>query len=160
MILYTLALASAARFGGATVFEAGSGIGYSTAWLLLGIEHGGGGLVYAVERSPDRAAMLVKAIKRLKLERRLRLLVGDAVEAAQQADERFHMVFMDLEKSRYVELFKAVEGKVVEGGFVVAHNAWMAPGYVQYVKRRDGWITSVVPSSEGLVVSVKVDDPA
>ena len=156
LILYTLALASAARFGGAVVFEAGAGVGYSTAWLLLGIEHGGGGLVYAVERSPDRAGKLIEAVKRLGLGNRLRLLVGDAIEAARRVDEEIHMVFIDIEKSRYVELFKAVEDKVVEGGLVVAHNAWMVPGYVRYVKGKSGWATSIVHSSEGLVVSIKV----
>ena len=155
LILYTLAFTLAARFRGAVVFEAGSGVGYSTAWLLLGVEHGGGGLVYAVERSPQRAARMAEAAERLGLRHRLRVVVGDAVEAARRIGGEVHLVFIDVEKHRYVELFEALEDRVAMGGVVAAHNAWMAPSYVEHVSHREGWVTAVVPSSEGLVVSVK-----
>lgn len=157
LILYTLAFTAAARFNGARVLEAGSGLGYSTAWLLLGVEHGGGGLVYAVERSPRRAARVAEAAEELGLAHRLKVVVGDAVEAAKRLSGELHLVFMDIEKYRYLELFEAVEDKVAVGGVVAAHNAWMAPRYVEEASRRTGWVTAVMPTSEALALSVKVE---
>jgi len=155
LIIYSLTFLVSSKFNSLKVFEAGSGVGYSTLWFLLALKEVGSGLIYAVDRSERKIGKLISHVRKLGLENYLKTIVGDAVEVAKEVEEDFLIVFIDIEKHRYIELFKAVEDKVVPGGLVLAHNAWMASSYVKWIKNRNGWKTIVVPSTGGLVLTVK-----
>ena len=156
MILYSITFLLATYFEEINIVEAGSGIGYSTLWFLLAIKHGGRGTVHAIERNEKRAKILINNVTNLGLDKYLRIYIGEAIKVMQRLSKGIHLAFIDIDKHKYIEAFKVLENNVVSGGVILAHNAWMVPGYVEYVLNKRGWMTTIIPSDEGIVLSVKI----
>jgi len=156
MILYSITFLLATYFEEINIVEAGSGIGYSTLWFLLAIKHGGRGTVHAIERNEKRAKILINNVTNLGLDKYLRIYIGEAIKVMQRLSKGIHLAFIDIDKHKYIEAFKVLENNVVSGGVILAHNAWMVPGYVEYVLNKRGWMTTIIPSDEGIVLSIKI----
>lgn len=155
LIIYSLTLLFSSRFKNLKIFEAGSGIGYSTLWFLLALKENNGGIVYAVDKSKKKLEKLISNARELGLEKFLKTFVGDAVRVAEEIGDCFHIAFIDIEKHRYIELFKVIEDRITRGGVVLAHNAWMVSSYIKWLKNKSIWKTIIIPSSEGIVLSIK-----
>jgi len=156
MILYSITFLLATYFEEINIVEAGSGIGYSTLWFLLAIKRGGRGTVHAIERNEKRAKILINNVTNLGLDKYLRIYIGEAIKVMQRLSKGIHLAFIDIDKHKYIEAFKVLENNVVSGGVILAHNAWMVPGYVEYVLNKRGWMTTIIPSDEGIVLSIKI----
>ena len=85
--LYLLAQISGAR----RIFEMGSAIGYSTVWLARAA--GPGAEIFYTDGDPANAARARGYLRRAKLERRVKILVGDAVELIDSIGGQFDLDF-------------------------------------------------------------------
>jgi predicted O-methyltransferase YrrM len=78
--------------------------------------------------------------------------VGDALDVIPRIEEGFDMVFLDAEKSQYLNYLKLVEDRLPRGSVIVADNARSLAhsmrDYLEYVRSsgrydgtlmRDGW---------------------
>ncbi len=165
LILYSLASTLPRVSRCPTVFEAGSGIGYSTLWIAFALsEVSGCGRIIATEYSSDRFSVLREVIGEFNLDRFVETIQGDSVEVVGSMDpESIDMVFLDIEKSRYIEFFEAAEKRIRPGGVLAAHNIY-APdpiagrGFVEHVasRYRDRWRISVAPTGAGMAIAVKL----
>jgi predicted O-methyltransferase YrrM len=162
LVLFTTTALVASRFPSPVVFEAGSGAGYSTLWIAYAMHKlGVKGLVYATERDPGVARVLRDNVEGSFMSGYVRVVEGDAVEAARRLRSSVHMAFIDIEKSRYIDVFRAIEPRVARGGVVLAHNVYLpdpkaVSEYISYVEEKEGWLTLVVPTRVGLAVSFKL----
>ena len=100
------------------IVEMGSGFGYSAYWFTKGLKKGKVVLIDYQERNInlareffDRAGLLNKAEFR----------VGDAVDIGQEY-RNIDMLFLDLEKVRYMEAIKSLEKNLSPDGVVIADN--------------------------------------
>ncbi len=161
------------------VFEFGSGFGYSAYWFARELPANGTVVLTEVDREELEDARAY--FERAGLADRAHFEHGDAIETVTEYQGPFDVALVDNEKSRYVEAFEAVRGKLREGGLVLADNAVTAgpidradvlavlrgesveaseasrgvADYLGHVRDADGFDTALLPLGEGVAVSVK-----
>jgi predicted O-methyltransferase YrrM len=124
-LLYLLARIAGAR----RVLEIGTLGGYSTTWLARALPPGG--VVVSLERDPKHAEVARRSLDGAATGVRVDVRVGDAVESLRDMiashEEAFDVVFIDADKSRYVEyldlsLKLCRPGSIVLGDNLIRHG--------------------------------------
>ncbi len=106
--------------GARRVFEMGSAIGYSTLWLAQAV--GPKGMVYYTDGDPANAERARAYLKKARLLGRVRILVGDALNLLDSTPGQFDLIFNDVDKAQYPEVFRRAVGRVRVGGLFVTDN--------------------------------------
>lgn len=164
--------------GASSIFEFGSGFGYSATWFAGGL--GADGQLVLTEYDPDNAELAGEYLERAGYDELVTIEVGDACEIVDEYSGPFDIVLFDHEKSRYPEAIPLVESKLSPGGLLLADNMMHGPmefdtilrgldgerpstdsargvvAYLEQITAHDGFETTVLPVGNGLAVSVKV----
>lgn len=163
-----------------TVFEFGSGFGYSASWFL----RGGADRVVLTEFDADELEQGRAFLAEAGLADRCVFEEGDAMETVDRYDGPFDAVLVDHQKERYADAFRAVADAVAPGGVVAADNVMRGPidfdallaslegdadaidpadadsagiaAYLDAVRAHDAFETALLPVGSGLAVSTKV----
>jgi len=115
-VLYQLARLSRAQ----RVFEMGSAIGYSTLWLARAV--GPKGVVYYTDGDPANVRRAEAYLRRARLLDRVRLLAGDALDLLRSTEGEFDLIFNDVNKHQYPEVFRLAVPRVRLGGLFITDN--------------------------------------
>jgi predicted O-methyltransferase YrrM len=115
-LMYLLAQISGAR----RIFEMGSAIGYSTIWLARAA--GAKAEIYYTDGDPKNAQRAKEFFKQAKVERRIRMMTGDALELLDGVRGRFDMIFIDVNKEQYPAALKKAMPRIERGGLLVTDN--------------------------------------
>jgi len=168
-LLYQLARLIRAR----RVFELGSAIGYSTLWLAHAV--GPRGTVFFTDNDRANARRAESYFRRAGVTGHIRLLVGDALRLLEATPGKFDLIFNDVDKTQYPEVFQLVIPRLRVGGLFVADNVLRSGRVVRPAPRgnaetRATWqfnrllcgsqelFTTIIPLREGLSVSQKLGD--
>jgi predicted O-methyltransferase YrrM len=154
-----------------SVFELGSGYGYSTAWFARAVREKGGGVVHHVVWDAQLSQRARGHLSALGYGDLIRYTVGEAVDALRNTSGPFDLIFLDIQKEAYSEALEVIEAKLLPGGVLIADNVlWsgrifdsaddspQTAGIRDFTNRiatSPRWITSVVPIRDGLVVALK-----
>lgn len=114
--LYLLAVAIQAR----RVFEMGSAIGYSTVWLARAV--GERGEVYYTDGDPKNAKEAERYFKRAGVSKQVHILVGNSLDLIQQVKGEFDIVFNDVDKHWYPQVFRLAVPRIRSGGLFITDN--------------------------------------
>jgi len=106
-----------------TVFEFGSGYGYSASWFLAG----GADEIVLTEIDEAELDMARSFLARAGHGDRVHYELGDALDVVGEYDGPFDLVLIDHDKPRYTDGFEEVREKVPEGGVIVADNMIRGP---------------------------------
>lgn len=104
-----------------TVFEMGSGFGYSAAWIAGALPPGGE--ITLTDGSESRLAAARTTLDRLETGAQIHARRGDALELLEKSAHPFDMVFCDVDKEAYPDAFKIASGLLHPGGLFVCDNA-------------------------------------
>jgi predicted O-methyltransferase YrrM len=115
-LLYQLARLIRAR----RVFEMGSAIGYSTLWLARAV--GPAGRVFYTDSDPANVRRAQKYLLRAGVHRRVTFLTGDALELLAKTSGKFDLIFNDVDKAQYPEVFHLAVPRLRRGGLFVTDN--------------------------------------
>lgn len=115
-LLYQLARLIEAR----RVFELGSAIGYSTLWLARAV--GPEGTVFYTDSDPANARRAEASFRRAGVADRVRILVGDALRMFEATESEFDLIFNDVSKTQYPEVFRLALPRLRSGGLFIADN--------------------------------------
>jgi predicted O-methyltransferase YrrM len=165
-LLYQLARLIRAR----RVFELGSAIGYSTLWLARAV--GPEGTVYYTDNSPDNARRAEASFRRAGVADRVHILVGDALQMLKSTEGEFDLVFNDVRKPEYPEVFRLALPRLRHGGLLIADNVLRHGRAARPAPRRDTatraiqkfnrlvygspeLFTTIVPLRDGFAVCLK-----
>jgi caffeoyl-CoA O-methyltransferase len=164
---YQLARLANAR----SVFELGSGFGYSTAWFARAVRENGGGVVHHVVWDDDLSRRAREHLDGLGLSDLVRFTVGEAVEKLRAEPGTFDLIFNDIDKEGYPASLEVIHARLKVGGLLITDNAlWhgeifdpantspATEGVREFTRRlrtSDRWITSLVPIRDGLLVALK-----
>jgi caffeoyl-CoA O-methyltransferase len=166
-LLYQLARLAGAR----RVFELGSAIGYSTLWLARAV--GSRGTVYYTDGDPANARRAQTYLQRAGVAKGVRLLTGDALELLRSTEGQFDLIFNDVNKDQYPEVFRLAVPRLRLGGLFITDNVlWYGrsarpakPGDVQtaaiqkfnhLLYRSPRLFTTVIPLRDGLAVCQRI----
>jgi predicted O-methyltransferase YrrM len=168
-LLYQLA-----RLGGARrVFEMGSAIGYSTLWLARAV--GPYGIVYYTDGDPKNARRAKSYLARAGMLSRVRLLTGDALHILDSTDGQFDLIFNDVGKTQYPEVFRMAVPRLRIGGLFITDNVlWSGRAarsarpkdastraiqqFNRLIYRSRNLYTTIVPLRDGFAVCVKTSE--
>jgi predicted O-methyltransferase YrrM len=118
------------------ILEVGSLYGYSA--ILIAKNSPANAEITTVEKNPEHARITERNIERAKLEGQIKVLRGDAMEILSKLPGPFDLVFLDAEKTQYLDYLKAVENKLHQGSVVVADNVGVfqdqMQNYLHYVR--------------------------
>ncbi len=146
--------------GGNLFGDFGAGIGYSTAWIALGVEAGckESCRVVAVEYLPGRAERLRVLGDRLGLRKvEIEVREADALKVLKDMpDNSLSLAFIDIDKHLYVDALRLLEYKLEKGGVALFHNAFYPRPPNEFFKAvsRSPWKPIIAPSTHGMVVAV------
>lgn len=100
-----------------SILEIGSAIGYSAIRMALMDDEI---QVTTIERDEVRYQEAVKNVAAAKLEDRITLIYGDALETI--VDGSYDLLFIDAAKAQYIRFFERYEPNLKTGGYVITDN--------------------------------------
>ncbi|MBC8313928.1 MAG: O-methyltransferase [Bacteroidetes bacterium] len=104
------------------ILEIGTFTGYSAICLAAGIRHPASGILHTIESNHELGSTIRKYLKEATLEDSVVLHIGDAMEIVPSLDETWDLVFIDADKSNYLNYYQMVLPRVRQGGFILADN--------------------------------------
>jgi predicted O-methyltransferase YrrM len=118
------------------ILEIGSLYGYSA--ILIAKNSPAKAEITTVEKNPEYARITEQNVERARLEDQIKVIKGDAMEILRTLPGPFDLVFLDAEKTQYLDYLKAVEDKLHQGSVVVADNVGVfqdqMQNYLHYVR--------------------------
>ena len=118
------------------ILEVGALYGYSA--ILIAVNSPAGAEITSVEKSPEHARITEQNVERARLEDQIKIIQGDAKEILPKLPGPFDLVFLDAEKSEYLDYLKLVEEKLHQASVVVADNVGIfkdqMTNYLDYVR--------------------------
>jgi predicted O-methyltransferase YrrM len=119
------------------ILEVGSLYGYSA--ILIAKNSPAKAEITTVEKNPEHARITEQNVERARLEDQIKVIQGDAMEILPKLPGPFDLVFLDAEKTQYLDYLKAVEDKLHQGSVVVADNVGVfqdqMQNYLHYVRK-------------------------
>jgi predicted O-methyltransferase YrrM len=164
-----------ARSAGAkTIFEMGSGYGYSAYWFSRAI--GPDGTLHLTDMDPENARLAKDYLGRAGLLEPITYHVGDAFESFASVAGDFDIVYCDIDKHAYPEAWELGKQRVKPGGLYICDNMlWSRrvtgdfegedprPEWTDAIKRTNqaiaddpDWRSTIVPLRDGVVVATRV----
>lgn len=109
------------------ILEIGTAVGYSAMCFseFLDID----GKIDTIERDEERATEAKENFKKVEVEEKINLYVGDAVEILPTLNEKYDMVFIDAAKGKYPFFLKEALRMINNNGIIFADNI-LYKGYV------------------------------
>ena len=164
---YQLALMINAK----SVFELGSGYGYSTAWFAKAVRENGGGIVHHTVWDEDLSKRAQGHLSALGSADVVGFHIAEAVETLRQTEGPFDIIFNDIDKEGYPESLPIIKEKLRHGGLLIIDNMiWHGQildsndheTSTEAIRRftRDvttdlDWIVSLIPARDGMIVAYK-----
>jgi predicted O-methyltransferase YrrM len=161
----------ARMIGARSVFEMGSGYGYSTAWFARAVKENGGGVVHHTVWDEKLSKMAVSHLSRLGFGDIVRYHVAEAVATLRQTPGPFDLIFNDIDKEAYPASLPVIKEKLRSGGILIIDNMlWhgqiLDPNdheksteairrFTREITTDPDWIVSLVPLRDGMLVAYK-----
>ncbi len=102
------------------ILEIGTFTGYSAICLAAGFSDTG--ILHTIELNPELELIIRKYLDEASLTDSVVLHIGDAMDVIPTLDEIWDLVYIDADKSRYVDYYNLVLPRVRSGGFILADN--------------------------------------
>jgi len=158
---------AARLIGAASVFELGSGFGYSTAWFARAVRENGGGVVHHTVWDADLSRRARQHLETLGFLDVVRFHEGEAVAALSREAGPFDLIFCDIDKAGYPAALPVIKSKLRPGGVLITDNLlWHGQvldpadaeadtnairAFTNQVMGDPDWTASIVPIRDGLL---------
>ena len=136
------------------VIEIGTSTGISGLWFCMALEKTGGKLT-TFELDPQRAALARTHFKQAGVDRLVTIVEGDAHKNIAKVYDPVDLVFIDADKTGYVDYLKKTLPLVRPGGLILAHNVDMVPEYMKAVTSNPALETVFYMQGNQLAVTLK-----
>jgi caffeoyl-CoA O-methyltransferase len=154
-----------------SIFELGSGYGYSTAWFAKAVKENGGGVVHHTVWDEDLSKRAAGHLSRLGRGDVVQYHVAEAVATLRQTDGPFDIIFNDIDKEAYPDSLPVSKEKLRPGGILIIDNMLWS-GRIFDSKNHDksteairrftwdittdpDWIVALAPVRDGMIVAYK-----
>jgi caffeoyl-CoA O-methyltransferase len=157
--------------GAKSVFELGSGYGYSTAWFARAVKENGGGVVHHVVWDQKLSDMAAEHLSRLGYQDMIEYHVAEAVETLRNTPGPFDLIFCDIEKQDYPAALPVIKDRLRPAGVLLTDNVlWSGRIFDQQDHSPDtvgvreftrllvhdsDWIVTLTPVRDGVMVAYK-----
>ncbi len=154
-----------------TVFELGSGFGYSAYWFARAV--GPDGEVHCTDGDPENEVAAAGFLARAGVVDRIRFHVGDAVTWLGDTPGEFDVIYDDIDKHGYPDAWRAARSRIRLGGLYICDNVlWSGrvppdgeePDALTDAIREhntmiaadEHFISSILPIRDGVMVALRI----
>lgn len=137
------------------VLEIGTYTGYSAICLSRGLEPGGH--IHTIEINDEIVEIPAKYFIKAGIADKITLHVGNALEIIPTLNQIFDLVFIDGEKSEYLNYYETVFEKVVPGGYILADNILWSGKVLNEVEKGDYFTQGILEFNEHLKNDKRVE---
>jgi predicted O-methyltransferase YrrM len=154
-----------------SIFELGSGYGYSTAWFAKALKENGGGVVHHTVWDEKLSKMAQEHLVKLGSANLVKFHMAEAVESLRKTDGPFDIIFNDIDKDAYPASLPFIKEKLRSGGLLIIDNMlWhgrifdkhdkseATKGVHEFTKqitKDNDWVVSLAPMRDGMIVAYK-----
>ncbi|MBI4430431.1 MAG: O-methyltransferase [Candidatus Omnitrophica bacterium] len=115
--------------GAESVFELGSGFGYSTYWFAKALPDNG--VVHHTDMSKENIEQAKKFLSLGKLAQKVRFHQGDALASLDKTGGLYDIIFCDIDKDQYPEIYPRVKKHLKKEGVLIVDNMLWSGRVVQ-----------------------------
>ena len=108
------------------ILEIGTAVGYSASRF---VEYAPDAIVDTIELDEERANEAIENLKKIGIEEKVHVFIGNAVEILPTFTEKYDMIFIDANKGKYPIFLEEAIRLSKKGSFIIADNI-LYKGYV------------------------------
>lgn len=117
------------------ILEIGTYTGYSALCLAEGIQKKG--TLITIDKNEELESFAKKYFEKSLYKNQIKQLVGNAIEIIPELNMKFDLVFIDADKSNYVNYFNLIIDKMNSGGVILSDNVLWSGKVVEEVAPKD-----------------------
>ena len=117
------------------ILEIGTYTGYSAICLAAGLKKNGH--LHTIEINPELEDFSNQYFKKSKLDEKITLHVGHALDIIPKIDLLFDIIFIDADKKNYSKYYELGVGKLNKGGVILIDNVLWSCKVLKAVKKND-----------------------
>lgn len=102
------------------ILEIGTFTGYATLCLAEGLRKDG--KVITIDRNEELMYLPKKYFDESEFSNQIEMRIGNALDILDELDENFDLVFIDADKSNYINYYNKIIDKMNSGGVILADN--------------------------------------
>lgn len=117
------------------ILEIGTFTGYATLCLAEGLSKEG--KIITIDRNEELMYLPKKYFAESEYAQQIEVKIGNALDVLDDLNEKFDLVFIDADKSNYINYYEKVLGKMNPGGVILADNVLWYGKVLQETKAND-----------------------
>jgi len=118
-----------------TILEIGTYTGYSALCLAEGLTSDG--KLITIDKNEELEPIVDKYFGLSEYSSQLKPMIGNAIEIIPTLDEKFDLVFIDADKSNYINYFNMIIDKLNPGGIILSDNVLWSGKVVEPTAEKD-----------------------
>lgn len=118
-----------------SILEIGTYTGYSALCLAEGLSKEG--KLYTIDKNEELEELQYKYFQKSDYKDQITQYVGNAIDIIPTIDSKFDLVFIDADKSNYVNYFHLIIGKMNKGGVILSDNVLWSGKVVEELDPKD-----------------------
>ncbi|WP_321491867.1 O-methyltransferase [uncultured Desulfobacter sp.] len=139
------------------ILEVGTSNGYSTIWLASSIPIEG--TVTTIEYSERKAEEALSNFKKADIANKIVFLKGYAQAVLKNLSDQYDLIFLDADRSKYMDMMQDILRLLKIGGLIVCDNAISHESelaeFTAYLRSKQNFSTSLVPVGKGEFLAYK-----
>jgi predicted O-methyltransferase YrrM len=128
------------------ILEIGTFTGYSTVCFSKGLADGG--TITTIEINIELETIISEFLQKAKIENKVNLIFGDALEIIPGLGNDFDLVFLDADKRYYLKYYKLIIDKIKKGGIILADNIFWSGKVLEKVEKNDLYTKGILEFNE------------
>jgi len=118
-----------------TMLEIGTYTGYSALCLAEGLTSEG--TLHTIDKNEELLSLQQKYFQKSPAKNQIKSYVGNALEIIPTIHEKFDLVFIDADKSNYINYFHLIIDKMNKGGVILSDNVLWSGKVVEKLNPKD-----------------------
>lgn len=118
-----------------TILEIGTYTGYSALCLAEGLQENG--ILHTIDKNEELEELQYKYFQKSSFGNQIKQYVGNAIEIIPSIEDKFDLVFIDADKSNYLNYFELIIGKMNKGGIILSDNVLWSGKVVEPLEEKD-----------------------
>lgn len=117
------------------ILEIGTYTGYSALCLAEGMQKEG--TIFTIDKNEELENFAKKYFNKSNYKSQIKQFIGNAIDIIPTINEKFDLVFIDADKSNYVNYFNLIIDKMNPGGIILSDNVLWSGKVIEKLNPKD-----------------------